>query len=128
MYTRLLVVAAALAVATVAALPALARPTMSKPVVVLSPTPRATISGSTVVLRLATHGFKVTDQGDAIRANEGHFHVYLDKRPFVAVYGLKFVFRGLKPGPHTLRVEPVNSGHMPAAGLKAIIVPFTVAA
>ena len=114
--------------ALVAAAPAAARPAMSKPVVVLSPTNGAVINSSTVTLRLATKGFKVTDQATTIRAGEGHFHVYLDKRPFVALYGLKFVFRGLKPGKHTLRVEPVNSGHMPAAGLKAIIVPFTLAA
>lgn len=93
-------------------------------VTVLSPKAGSSIAGTTVVLRLRTSGFRITDQATTIRRGEGHFHVFLDKRPFVAVYGLKFVFRGQKAGAHVLRVEPVNSGHMPAAGLKPITVRF----
>ena len=81
--------------------------------------------GSTVVMRLSTGKFRVTSQATSVRRNEGHFHVFLDKRPFVAVYSKVFRFRGLKPGSHRLKVEPVNSAHKPAAGYRAIVVRFT---
>jgi len=116
--------AAALALAALAlALPTLATG-MSGPITVTSPKNGSTISGSTVVLRIKTTKFKVTDQGTTVRANEGHFHVFLDKRPFVAVYGKTFRFRGLKAGSHTLKVQPVSSAHMPAKGYHAIVVKF----
>lgn len=91
---------------------------------VVSPKSGAAIAGRTVVLRVRTSGFRITDQGTAVRRGEGHLHVFLDRRPFVAVYSTRFVFRGLRAGSHVLRVEPVNSAHMPAAGLKPITVRF----
>jgi hypothetical protein len=116
------VVAAALVLAAVA----LAVPTFALGkaggITVVSPKPGATISGSTVVLKINTDGFKVTDQATKVRPNEGHFHVFFDKRPFVAVYGKAFRFRGIKAGSHTLKVQPVTSAHMPAQGYKKPIV------
>jgi hypothetical protein len=115
--------AALAAVLAVLVVPTLATG-MSGPITVTSPKNGSTISASTVVLKIKTSKFKVTDQADKIRANEGHFHVFLDKRPFVAVYGKTFRFRGLKAGSHTLKVQPVNSAHMPAKGHKSIVVKF----
>src|SRR5439155_26272553 len=93
-------------------------------ITVVSPKRGSTVNGSTVVLKIKASGFRVTDQAAKIRPNEGHFHVFLDKRPFVAVYGTAFRFRGLKAGSHTLKVQPVNSAHMPAKGYKTIAVRF----
>lgn len=119
-FAVLAIVGAAIVVASAQA----GRQAAQASVTVLSPKTGSSIAGTTVVLRLQTSGFRITDQATTIRRGESHFHVFLDKRPFVAVYGLKFVFRGQKAGAHVLRVEPVNSGHMPAAGLKAITVRF----
>jgi hypothetical protein len=119
----------AVAVALVLALAVLAVPTLAigkaGRITVISPKADSTISGSTVVLKLKTSGFHVTDQGTEVRRNEGHFHLFLDKRPFVALYGKTFRFRGLKAGAHTLKVQPVSSDHMPAKGYTAIVVRFT---
>ncbi len=109
--------AAALAVPTAA-------DSRTGPVVVTSPKSGSTIDGSRVTLRIKTGKFKVTSQATGVRRNEGHFHVFLDKRPFVAVYSSRFRFRGLKPGSHTLKVQPVDSAHVPAKGYKAIVVKF----
>lgn len=95
------------------------------PISVVSPTNGSTVTGSKVTLTIkAKPGFKFTDQGTAVKPNEGHVHVVLDKRPFVALYSTKFVFRGVKAGNHTLTVQPVRSDHMPH-GLKPIVVKFT---
>ena len=113
----LVLVAVALAVPTLAA-------GKAGRITVISPKPGSTVSGSAVVLKLKATGFRVTDQATKIRPNEGHFHVFLDKRPFVAVYGTTFRFRSLKAGSHTLKIQPVNSAHMPAKGYKTIVVKF----
>ena len=95
------------------------------PVSVVSPTNGSVVTGSKVTLTIkAKPGFKFTDQGTAVKPSEGHVHVVLDKRPFVALYGPKFVFKGVKPGKHTLTVQPVSSDHMPR-GKKPIVVTFT---
>ena len=116
------------AVAVAALVPAVsfgANAAQSGSIKVTSPRAGSTIKGSAVVMRLSTGKFKVTSQATTVRRNEGHFHVFLDKRPFVAVYSKVFRFRGLKPGSHRLKVEPVNSAHKPAAGYRAIVVRFT---
>lgn len=95
------------------------------PVSVVSPSTGSVVKGSKFTLLVkAKPGWRFTDQGTAAKANEGHVHVVLDKRPFVALYTTRFVFRGLKPGKHTLVVQAVRSDHMPH-GFKPITVKFT---
>ena len=95
------------------------------PVSVVSPSTGSVVKGSKFTLSVkAKPGWRFTDQGTAAKANEGHVHVVLDKRPFVALYTTRFVFRGLKPGKHTLVVQAVRSDHMPH-GFKPITVKFT---
>jgi hypothetical protein len=119
---------AALVVAAVAfTVPTLAAGQAGR-ITIVSPKAGATISGSTLVMKIKATGFDVTDQATRVRPNEGHFHVFLDKRPFVAVYGTTFRFRRLKAGSHTLKVQPVNSAHMPAKGYKTIVVKFKTTA
>lgn len=95
------------------------------PISVVSPRNGSTVTGSKVTLKVKVKpGFRFTDQGTAVKSNEGHVHAVLDKRPFVALYRPTFVFRGVKPGKHTLTIQPVRSDHMPH-GLKPIVVKFT---
>ena len=114
---------AALGAATFAVPIALAA--SNPPVSIVSPANGSTVTGSKVTLKIkAKPGFRFTDQGTAVKPNEGHVHVVLDNRPFVALYSTTFVFKGLKAGKHTLTIQSVRSDHMPH-GLKPIVVKFT---
>ncbi len=67
--------------------------------------------------------FTITAQATSVKPNEGHVHVTLDKRPFVALYTTHFVFKNVTPGAHVLSIEVVNSAHKPVR--KPIVVKFT---
>lgn len=96
---------------------------------VVSPAGGSTVAGDTVTLKLATESFRLTDQGTDPKArNEGHVHVTLDSRPFVAWTTDTLVFKNVPAGSHNLRVEPVNSGHDPIAELPAMNIRFTTVA
>lgn len=87
----------------------------------------ASIEGSTVLLRLATENLNVTDQGTGPDTpNEGHFHTFLDGRPFIAHYSRTLVFDNVAPGDHAIRVDPVINAHMQTIpGLEPLIVRFS---
>jgi hypothetical protein len=111
-------------VAIAVSAPAVPAGTTAGPTVrVVSPRPGSTVTGSRVVFRVAPVDFTITAQATAVKPNEGHLHVTLDKRPFVALYTPRFVFKGVAAGPHVLKIEVVNSAHKPIR--KPIIVRFS---
>lgn len=117
---RLAVVA--LGAATLAVPVALAA--QNPPIAVVSPS-SGSVTGSKVTLKIKTlAGFRITSQGTVVKPGEGHVHVTLDKRPFIALYGTTFVFKGVKRGRHTLLVQAVRNDHTPH-GFKPIRVKFT---
>jgi hypothetical protein len=91
---------------------------------VLSPTPGSVIRGSRVVVRVEPQGFRLADQGKAVRPNEGHFHLTLDRRTYVVVYRKVFTFTGLRPGRHTLVVQPALNNHEPVPTLRPQRITF----
>lgn len=103
-------------------------------ITVTSPKEGETIAGATVALKYSAENWRVTNSGSDPKAvNEGHFHVTLDSRPFVAWEGdaKDMVFRSVPPGDHTLRVEVVGNGHDPnpqIEGGKAFTIKFKTAA
>lgn len=121
--TTMLLGFAVLLVALAAAAPAVTAQATGAPTVrVVSPKPGSTEHGSRVVFKVTPVNFTITAQATTVKPNEGHLHVTLDKRPFVALYTPRFVFKDVKPGSHVLRIEVVNSAHKPIR--KPIIVKF----
>lgn len=51
--------------------------------------------------------------GQARQAGEGHIHMYLDNDPKITVDTPNYVFSGLAPGKHTLKVSLHNNDHTP---------------
>lgn len=100
-------------------------PRIGSTVRVLSPTPGSTIAGSTVVVRLRTRSFDISNQGESVKARQGHVHLTLDGRTYIVVYGTTFTFRGVPAGEHTLVVTPARNDHMPAAGVEESTIAFT---
>lgn len=107
---------------------AAAAPSGTPKITVQSPAAGATVAGDTVTLKLVADSFRITDQGSDPKAkNEGHFHITLDSRPFVAWTTDTLVFKNVPPGQHNLRVEPVTNGHDPILELPAMNVRFSTA-
>lgn len=91
---------------------------------VVSPTPGDTVRGTSAELRIASRDIVITDQGTSLRDRQGHFHVTLDDRTYVVVYGRGFTLSDLDPGPHVLTVQPAQNDHSPFPGLDAVTVRF----
>jgi hypothetical protein len=85
---------------------------------ILSPKDGATVHGSAVRVRIGVRNFTITDQGTRAKATEGHFHVALDKRSYIVLYGTRITLGHLDPGEHTLVVTAHLNNHLPLPYVK----------
>jgi uncharacterized protein DUF6130 len=99
--------------------------------VVESPRDGGTISGGVVVVKFDVKNFKIVDftKDTAISEGQGHIHIQLDDNPYSTIHTASdvFVFAGVKPGKHKVRLELVHSDHTPLKTGVEKTVEFTVA-
>jgi uncharacterized protein DUF6130 len=97
-----------------------------------SPTDGLTIHGGLVVVKYDVKDFKIVDftKDPAVSETQGHIHIQLDQNPVNTIHTISnvWVFAGVKPGEHTLRVWLVHSDHSPLKDKVEKSIRFTVAA
>ena len=107
---------------------------------ILEPAEGATITGSTVTVRLAAQGVPIVPAGD-LTPGTGHHHLYLDAdltpptQPVPTVPGSivhmgnaasEFRFDSVRAGPHRLIAVVADGVHVPLQPLVVDTVNFTV--
>jgi hypothetical protein len=112
----------------------------ARSVSILEPAEGATITGSTVSVRLTTTGVAIVPAGD-LTPGTGHHHLYLDAdltpptQPVPTVPGSivhmgnaasEFRFDSVQPGPHRLIAVVADGVHVPLQPLVVDTVNFTV--
>lgn len=95
---------------------------------VISPAPGSRIAGDQVLVQLRTRNYAVSDQGQTPAPNQGHFHVALDDRTYVVVYGKRFTLRDVPPGPHRLVVTANENDHSAHGTVEEVVVRFETTA
>lgn len=65
---------------------------------------------SPVTVKLALKNFAIAAPG-AVKANEGHFHYYIDNGTYNALADSAFTLNSLPAGPHTIRVTMQKGDH-----------------
>jgi hypothetical protein len=108
----------------------------------VSPADGSTVTGPNVEVKLRVDGFTLVDAGSAVKAGEGHAHVFVDRNAVAAGQPIPtdqkdIVHFGkapydtrsieLQPGRHTLRAQLGDSSHV-AQNISIATVTFTVAA
>jgi hypothetical protein len=93
---------------------------------VLAPTANAVIKGADVEVRIETTGLKFVDPSTTRVAGQGHVHFTLDRQPVTMSITPDYTFKGLAPGPHTLRIELVQNDTTPFTPATVETVTFTV--
>src|SRR5262249_44686577 len=101
-------------------------PGRSVQIVITQPAPGATITGTEVLVGLATTGTVARDgaRGDEWSAG-GAFHVFLDGVDVLQTSLLRFGLQPVPPGPHRLRVELQD---WPGGSAIPAEAPFTLVA
>ncbi len=121
------VLASVLAVLLFAAGPALAA---GPEIEIQSPKDGDTIHGGLVVVKYAARNFKIVDftKDPAVSESKGHIHIQLDENPYNTIHTISnvWVFAGVKPGKHTLKLELVHSDHTPLKKKAEKSIAFTV--
>jgi uncharacterized protein DUF6130 len=99
--------------------------------IVESPTDGGTISGGVVVVKFDVKNFRIVDftKDTAVSEGKGHIHIQLDDNPYSTIHTASnvFVYAGVKPGRHKLRLQLVHSDHTPVKTGVEKTVEFTVA-
>ena len=93
---------------------------------VLAPLAGSTVTGSDLSVRIETTGLKFVDPSTTRVPGEGHVHFVLDGQPVKMSITPEYVFKGLAPGPHTLRSELVQNDTAPFSPAVLETVQFTV--
>lgn len=79
----------------------------------------------TVVVRLKPINFAIGKIGGPPKANEGHFHLYLDGRNATVCAAFQCPIAGVATGKHTLKVEIRNNDHTPYRDSVGRVITFT---
>ena len=99
--------------------------------IVESPKDGGALGGGVVVVKFAVKNFKIVDftKDTAVSEGRGHIHIQLDDNPYSTIHTVSdfFVFAGVKPGGHKVRLELVHSDHTPLKTGMAKTVEFTMA-
>ncbi|HLW60601.1 MAG TPA: hypothetical protein VKV57_11850 [bacterium] len=102
------------------------RPRSSATLAIVWPEPGATISGTTLHVRLRLEGAQITPQVSThLRPDRGHVHLLVDGRVVSMAYGLEQDIAVVK-GPHLLTAEFVAQDHFPFNPRVIRSVTFTV--
>ena len=101
-------------------------------IVVESPKDGGTIQGGLVAVKYAVKNFKIVDftKDTAVSETKGHIHVQMDDNPYSTIHNVSnvWVYAGVKPGPHTLKLWLVHSNHTPLKSPVEKTINFTVEA
>ena len=101
-------------------------------IIVESPKDGGTIQGGLVAVKYAVKNFKIVDftKDPSVSETQGHIHIQLDQNPANTIHTVSnvWVFAGVKPGPHTLKLWLVHSDHSPLKEKVEKTLDFTVAA
>ncbi len=115
-------------------------PQQTASVTILAPAEGDTVSGDSVVVRLAASGVRIVPAGDTT-AGTGHHHLYLDQdlgRPGEVVPSIpghvvhlgtgvsEYVFTDVPPGEHRLIAVVANGLHVPLQPWVTDTVTFVV--
>jgi hypothetical protein len=93
---------------------ALARPSSTGHLTIVSPTDGEVITSSDVPVRVKLTGAQVVPASTTnITHDQGHLHLTLDGAIVTMNFGLTDELTGVTPGIHTLQVEFVASDHLP---------------
>lgn len=121
------VVALSALVFGVAILPAVAAPRIE----VQSPGEGSSVPG-VVVVKYDVKDFQIVDftKDPSISESKGHIHIQLDDNPVNTIHTVSnvWVFAGVKPGPHTLKLWLAHSDHSPLKMPVETTIHFTEAA
>lgn len=93
---------------------------------ILSPKEAEVVSGPDVTLQLKMNGLQLLEPGGPVYEGEGHFHIFLDAGGYDVVYSDTHAYKGLAPGPHTIRAEFRNNNHSAYNPPLVAVVRFTV--
>lgn len=89
-----------------------------------SPINNATVD-SPVVIKLKTTNFAI-GTGTANKANEGHFHYFIDNGSYNTLYAKELTLKGLKPGLHSVRFTANNNDHSEIASMGSQTAKFYI--
>ncbi len=111
----------------VAVPPALAAPRIE----VQAPAEGSTVQG-VVVVKYDVKDFQIVDftKDPTVAETKGHIHIQLDDNPVNTIHTVSdvWVFAGVKPGPHTLKLWLARSNHTPLTTPVETTIHFTEAA
>lgn len=108
-----------------------------------APTEGSTVTGPRVEVKLRVDGLTLVDAGTAVKAGEGHAHLFIDRDPVAAGAAIptdqsNIIHLGkapydtrtvdLTPGRHTLHAVLADSDHKALTPLASSRVSFTVSA
>jgi hypothetical protein len=102
------------------------RPSTPAVLAIISPTPGATVTGTTLQVQLSLTGATLEPPGatDTVVPTEGHVHLSLDGS-IVSMTGTLTQSFAVTPGPHILSAEFVANDHEPFYPRKIVTVMFT---
>jgi uncharacterized protein DUF6130 len=99
---------------------------------VTSPKDGAALEGGLVAVKYQVKNFKVVDftKDQTINETQGHIHIQLDDNPLSTIHTSAdtYLYAGVKPGQHTLKLWLVHSNHTPLKTPVETTVHFTMEA
>ena len=106
--------------------PSQIRPRSTATLILLSPSPGATVSGTTLHVQLKLAGAEIVPQTSTdLSPDKGHVHLSLDGRVISMTYGVEQDVT-VTPGVHLLQAEFVATDHFPFNPRVITAVTFTV--
>ena len=99
---------------------------------VQSPKDGSSLEGGLVAVRYEVKDFKVVDFTKDLTVSEtqGHIHIQLDDNPLSTIHTASdtYLFAGVKPGRHTLKLWLAHSNHTPLKSPVEKVIHFTMEA
>ncbi len=91
-----------------------------------SPADSSVVAPGDVVVSIGIQNFKVGVPETANKANEGHFHLFLDDGTYMPCADTKCTIKGVSEGEHVIKVVMQQNDHSEYAGVDSHSVKITV--